>query len=181
MAHAGVGVKEIRLGGLALPPELQLARQREQLAGCALPCISSNNRPTSSFRRRSGRKATPNAHYPKNDLRAGSRMRRLRARIACRYRGGSGRCPHCASQAEFFVSFKLPKVHVVGGGGALDGPAAMLGSFARPAYAAAGKRQRKALLRIVEEGLIFSADILLRSAAAVPGRQRPVPTCEACR
>ena len=160
--RAGVDIKEIRLGESAIPPELLLARQREQLAGQLRAAYVQEQVAQEQRQKTEQARATADQQ---RDLVA-AQISVQTARLAQDRRQAEGHAERLfleelaagqtaqaevlgkdsvlrlqqlkllldllAAHPELVANLKLPQVYVAGSGG-LEGPAAMLGSFLRPA------------------------------------------------
>ncbi len=170
--RAGVDIKEIRLGESAIPPELLLARQREQLAGQLRAAYVQEQVAQEQRQKTEQARATADQQ---RDLVA-AQISVQTARLAQDRRLAEGHAERLfleelaagqtaqaevlgkdsvlrlqelkllldllAAHPELVANLKLPQVYV-GGSGGLEGPAAMLGSFLRPADSKADTSQGK--------------------------------------
>jgi len=159
--RAGVDIKEIRLGESAIPPELLLARQREQLAGQLRAAYVQEQ--IAQEQRQKTEQARVTADQQRDLVTA--QMSVQTARLAQERRQAEGHAERLyleeqaagqtaqanvlgkdsvlklqqlklvldllAAHPEIVANLKLPQTYV--GGGGLEGPAAVLGSFLRPA------------------------------------------------
>jgi hypothetical protein len=159
--RAGVDIKEIRLGESAIPPELLLARQREQLAGQLRAAYVQEQ--IAQEQRQKTEQARSTADQQRDLVTAQISVQT--ARLAQDRRQAEGHAERLfleeqaagqtaqvnvlgkdnvlrlqqlklmldllAAHPEIVANLKLPQVYV--GGGGLEGPAAVLGSFLRPA------------------------------------------------
>jgi hypothetical protein len=155
--RAGVDIKEIRLGESAIPPELLLARQREQLAGQLRSAYIQEQIAQEQRQQTEQARATADRQ---NDLVA-AQISVKTAELAQQRRQAEGHGERLfleeqaagqtaqanvlgkdsvlklqalkqllellAAHPEVIANLKLPQVYVAGGG--LEGPAAVLGSF----------------------------------------------------
>ena len=155
--RAGVDIKEIRLGESAIPPELLLARQREQLAGQLRAAYIQEQVAQEQRQQTEQARATADRQ---NDLVA-AQISVKTAQLAQERRQAEGHAERLfleeqaagqtaqanvlgkdsvlrlqeiklllellAAHPELVANLKLPQVYVAGGG--LEGPAAVLGSF----------------------------------------------------
>ncbi len=155
--RAGVDIKEIRLGESAIPPELLLARQREQLAGQLRAAYIQEQVAQEQRQQTEQARATADRQ---NDLVA-AQISVKTAQLAQERRQAEGHAERLfleeqaagqtaqanvlgkdsvlklqalkllldllAEHPELVSNLKLPQVYVAGGG--LEGPAAVLGSF----------------------------------------------------
>jgi hypothetical protein len=155
--RAGVDIKEIRLGESAIPPELLLARQREQLAGQLRAAYIQEQVAQEQRQQTEQARATADRQ---NDLVA-AQISVKTAELAQQRRQAEGHGERLfleeqaagqtaqanvlgkdsvlklqalkqllellADHPELVSNLKLPQVYVAGGG--LEGPAAVLGSF----------------------------------------------------
>ena len=160
--RAGVGIKEIRLGESAIPPELLLARQREQLAGQLRAAYIQEQ--TAQEQRQKTEQARATADQQRDIVTAETAVKVAQLAQDRRQAEGHAERLYLEEQAagqtaqaevlgkdsvlklqqlklmldllgahpELVANLKLPQVYVGGAGGALDGPAAILGSFLRP-------------------------------------------------
>jgi hypothetical protein len=167
--RAGVDIKEIRLGESAIPPELLLARQREQLAGQLRAAYIQEQ--TAQEQRQKTEQARATADQQRDIVTAETAVKV--AQLAQDRRQAEGHAERLyleeqaagqtaqaevlgkdsvlklqqlklmldllAAHPELVANLRLPQVYVGGAGGALDGPAAILGSFLRPSDATPGK------------------------------------------
>lgn len=157
--RAGVDVKEIRLGESAVPPELLLARQREQLAGqLKLAYIQEQS---AQEQRQKTEQARATADRQPDLVRAQIGVQTARLDQDRRQAEGRAERLFLEEQAagqtaqanvlgkdsvlrlqqtkmffdllgehpELVKNLNLPRVMVTGGGNGLEGPAAILGSF----------------------------------------------------
>ncbi len=158
--RAGVDIKEIRLGESAIPPELLLARQREQLAGQLRAAYVQDQ--IAQEHRQKTEQARATADQQRDLVTAQISVQT--ARLAQDRRQAEGHAERLfleeqaagqtaqaevlgkdsvlklqqlklmlellAAHPELVANLKLPQVYV--GGGGLEGPAAVLGSFLRP-------------------------------------------------
>jgi hypothetical protein len=158
--RAGVDIKEIRLGESAIPPELLLARQREQLAGQLRAAYVQEQ--IAQEQRQKTEQARATADQQRDLVTAQISVQT--ARLAQDRRQAEGHAERLfleeqaagqtaqaevlgkdsvlklqqlklmlellAAHPELVANLKLPQVYV--GGGGLEGPAAVLGSFLRP-------------------------------------------------
>ncbi len=165
--RAGVDIKEIRLGESAIPPELLLARQREQLAGQLRAAYVQEQ--IAQEQRQKTEQARATADQQRDLVTAQISVQT--ARLAQDRRQAEGHAERLfleeqaagqtaqaevlgkdnvlrlqelrltlellAAHPEIVANLKLPQVYV--GGGGLEGPAAVLGSFLRPAEPAPEK------------------------------------------
>lgn len=165
--RAGVDIKEIRLGESAIPPELLLARQREQLAGQLRAAYMQEQ--IAQEQRQKTEQARATADQQRDLVTAQISVQT--ARLAQDRRQAEGHAERLfleeqaagqtaqaevlgkdsvlrlqqlklvldllAAHPEIVANLKLPQVYV--GGGGLEGPAAVLGSFLRPNDAAPAK------------------------------------------
>jgi hypothetical protein len=165
--RAGVDIKEIRLGESAIPPELLLARQREQLAGQLRAAYVQEQ--IAQEQRQKTEQARATADQQRDLVTAQISVQT--ARLAQDRRQAEGHAERLfleeqaagqtaqaevlgkdsvlklqqlklmldllAAHPEIVANLKLPQVYV--GGGGLEGPAAVLGSFLGPAGAPATK------------------------------------------
>jgi len=165
--RAGVDIKEIRLGESAIPPELLLARQREQLAGQLRAAYVQEQ--IAQEQRQKTEQARATADQQRDLVTAQISVQT--ARLAQDRRQAEGHAERLfleeqaagqtaqaevlgkdsvlrlqelklvldllAAHPEIVANLKLPQVYV--GGGGLEGPAAVLGSFLRPAEPAPAK------------------------------------------
>jgi hypothetical protein len=156
--RAGVDIKEIRLGESAIPPELLLARQREQLAGQLQRAYAQEKQ--SQLQRQETEQARATADQQK-DL-VTSQIDVQRAELKQKQRAAEGRAERLyleeqaagqtaqaqvlgkdsvlllqqlkivtemlAAHPELVNNLKLPQVLVTGSGGGLEGAAAIFGS-----------------------------------------------------
>ena len=163
--RAGVDIKEIRLGESAIPPELLLARQREQLAGQLRAAYVQEQ--IAQEQRQKTEQARSTADQQRDLVTAQISVQT--ARLAQDRRQAEGHAERLfleeqaagqtaqvnvlgkdnvlrlqqlklmldllAAHPEIVANLKLPQVYV-GGGGGLEGPAAIFGSFMKPADAA---------------------------------------------
>jgi hypothetical protein len=159
--RAGVDIKEIRLGESAIPPELLLARQREQLAGQLRAAYVQEQ--IAQEQRQKTEQARSTADQQRDLVTAQISVQT--ARLAQDRRQAEGHAERLfleeqaagqtaqvnvlgkdnvlrlqqlklmldllAAHPEIVANLKLPQVYV--GGGGLEGPAAVLGSFLHPA------------------------------------------------
>jgi hypothetical protein len=159
--RAGVDIKEIRLGESAIPPELLLARQREQLAGQLRAAYIQEQ--TAQEQRQKTEQARATADQQRDLVTAQISVQT--ARLAQDRRQAEGHAERLfleeqaagqtaqaevlgkdsvlklqqlklmldllAAHPELVANLKLPQVYV-GGGGGLEGPAAIIGSFLHP-------------------------------------------------
>ena len=155
--RAGVDIKEIRLGESAIPPELLLARQREQLAGQLRAAYIQEQ--IAQEQRQQTEQARATADRQKDLVaaqisvqdgaaRAGAAAGGRPRRAAVPEEQAAGQTAQAnvlgkdsvlklqalkqllellASHPEVLSNLRLPQVYVAGGG--LEGPAAVLGSF----------------------------------------------------
>ena len=155
--RAGVDIKEIRLGESAIPPELLLARQREQLAGQLRAAYIQEQVAQEQRQKTEQARATADRQ---NDLVA-AQISVKTAQLAQERRQAEGHAERLfleeqaagqtaqaevlgkdsvlklqmvklalellAQHPELLANLKLPQTYVAGGG--LEGPAAVLGSF----------------------------------------------------
>jgi len=155
--RAGVDIKEIRLGESAIPPELLLARQREQLAGQLRAAYIQEQ--IAQEQRQQTEQARATADRQKDLVAAQISVKT--AQLAQERRQAEGHAERLfleeqaagqtaqanvlgkdsvlklqalkqllellASHPEVLSNLRLPQVYVAGGG--LEGPAAVLGSF----------------------------------------------------
>jgi hypothetical protein len=162
--RAGVDIKEIRLGESAIPPELLLARQREQLAGQLRAAYVQEQ--IAQEQRQKTEQARATADQQRDLVTAQISVQT--ARLAQDRRQAEGHAERLfleeqaagqtaqsevlgkdsvlklqqlklvlellASHPEIVANLKLPQVYVAGGG--LEGPAAVPGSFLRPSEGA---------------------------------------------
>jgi hypothetical protein len=162
--RAGVDIKEIRLGESAIPPELLLARQREQLAGQLRAAYVQEQ--IAQEQRQKTEQARATADQQRDLVTAQISVQT--ARLAQDRRQAEGHAERLfleeqaagqtaqaevlgkdsvlrlqqlklvldllAAHPEVIANLKLPQVYV--GGAGLEGPAAVLGSFLRPPDAA---------------------------------------------
>jgi hypothetical protein len=160
--RAGVDIKEIRLGESAIPPELLLARQREQLAGQLRAAYIQEQ--TAQEQRQKTEQARATADQQRDLVTAQISVKT--AQLAQDRRQAEGHAERLfleeqaagqtaqaevlgkdsvlklqqlklvlellAAHPDLVANLKLPQVYV-GGGGGLEGPAAIIGSFLRPA------------------------------------------------
>ena len=159
--RAGVDIKEIRLGESTIPPELLLARQREQLAGQLRAAYVQEQ--IAQEQRQKTEQARATADQQRDLVTAQISVQT--ARLAQDRRQAEGHAERLyleeqaagqtaqaevlgkdsvlrlqqlklvldllAAHPEIVANLKLPQVYV--GGGGLEGPAAVLGSFLHPA------------------------------------------------
>jgi hypothetical protein len=159
--RAGVDIKEIRLGESAIPPELLLARQREQLAGQLRAAYVQEQ--IAQEQRQKTEQARSTADQQRDLVTAQISVQT--ARLAQDRRQAEGHAERLfleeqaagqtaqvnvlgkdnvlrlqqlklmldllAAHPEIVANLKLPQVYV--GGAGLEGPAAVLGSFLHPA------------------------------------------------
>jgi hypothetical protein len=167
--RAGVDIKEIRLGESAIPPELLLARQREQLAGQLRAAYIQEQ--TAQEQRQKTEQARATADQQRDLVTAQISVQTARLAQDRRQAEGHAERLFLEEQAagqtaqadvlgkdsvlklqqlklmldllgahpELVANLKLPQVYVGGGGSGLEGPAAIFGSFLRPAEGAATK------------------------------------------
>jgi hypothetical protein len=159
--RAGVDIKEIRLGESAIPPELLLARQRVQLAGQLRAAYVQEQ--VAQEQRQKTEQARATADQQRDLVTAQISVQTARLAMDRRQAEGHAERLFLEEQAagqtaqanvlgkdsvlrlqqlklvlellathpEIVANLKLPQVYV--GGGGLEGPAAVLGSFLRPA------------------------------------------------
>ena len=164
--RAGVDIKEIRLGESAIPPELLLARQREQLAGQLRAAYIQEQ--TAQEQRQKTEQARATADQQRDIVTAETAVKVAQLAQDRRQAEGHAERLYLEEQAagqtaqaevlgkdsvlklqqlklmldllgahpELVANLKLPQVYV---GGALDGPAAILGSFLRPTESSPAK------------------------------------------
>ena len=164
--RAGVDIKEIRLGESAIPPELLLARQREQLAGQLRAAYIQEQ--TAQEQRQKTEQARATADQQRDIVTAQTAVKVAQLAQDRRQAEGHAERLFLEEQAlgqtaqaevlgkdsvlklqqlklmlellgahpELVANLKLPQVYVGGAGDSLDGPAAILGSFLRPSGAA---------------------------------------------
>jgi len=157
--RAGVDIKEIRLGESAIPPELLLARQREQLAGQLRAAYIQEQAAQEQRQQTEQARATADRQP---DL-VNAQIAVKTAELAQQRRQAEGHAERLfleeqaagqtaqanvlgkdsvlqlqvlklgfellAQHPELVANLKLPQVYVGGGGAGLEGPAAVLGSF----------------------------------------------------
>jgi hypothetical protein len=168
--RAGVDIKEIRLGESAIPPELLLARQREQLAGQLRAAYIQEQ--TAQEQRQKTEQARATADQQRDLVTAQISVQTARLAQDRRQAEGHAERLFLEEQAagqtaqaevlgkdsvlklqqlkllfdllgahpELIANLKLPQVYVGGGNGGLEGPAAIFGSFLRPAEGAAATK-----------------------------------------
>jgi hypothetical protein len=166
--RAGVDIKEIRLGESAIPPELLLARQREQLAGQLRAAYIQEQ--TAQEQRQKTEQARATADQQRDIVTAETAVKT--ALLAQNRRQAEGHAERLfleeqaagqtaqaevlgkdsvlrlqqiklffdllAQHPEIVANLRLPQVYVGGGGGGLEGAAAIFGSFMKPADATPG-------------------------------------------
>lgn len=157
--RAGVAIKEIRLGESAVPPELLLARQREQLAGQLKAAYQQEQK--AQEQRQETEKARATADQQSSVVTAQISVQTARLAQDRRQAEGHAERLFLEEQAagqqaqtnvigkdnviklqalqlvldtlkrnpEILGSLKLPQVYVDGSGGGLNGPAAIMGSL----------------------------------------------------
>jgi len=156
--RAGVDIKEIRMGESAIPPELLLARQREQLAGQLKAAYIQEQ--TAQEQRQNTERARATADQQRDLVTAQIGVQRAKLAQDQRQAEGHAERLYMEEQAagqtaqanvlgkesvmklqqlqlvlsllrdkpEILSSLNLPRVYVAGGGG-LDGASAIIGSF----------------------------------------------------
>ncbi len=161
--RAGVDIREIRLGESAIPPELLLARQREQLAGQLRAAYIQEQ--SAQEQRQKTEQARATADQQRDVVTAQISVQT--AKLAQDRRQAEGHAERLfleeqaagqtaqaevlgkdnvlklqelklvldllALHPELVANLKLPQVYVGNGSDGLDGPAAILGSFLKPA------------------------------------------------
>jgi hypothetical protein len=160
--RAGVDVKEIRLGETAIPPELLLAHQREQLAGQLKAAYIQEQ--IAQEQRQKTEQARATADQQRDIVSAQTAVQTARLAQEKREAEGHGERLFLEEQAagqtaqanvlgrdsvlrlqqirlvldllgqhpELVANLKLPQVFVAGGQGGLEGAAAVFGSTVRP-------------------------------------------------
>jgi hypothetical protein len=164
--RAGVDIKEIRLGESAIPPELLLARQREQLAGQLRAAYIQEQ--SAQEQRQKTEQARATADQQRDIVTAQTAVKV--ALLAQDRRQAEGHAERLyleeqaagqtaqaevlgkdsvlklqqlklflellAAHPELVANLRLPQVYVGGGGAGLEGAAAIFGSFMKPIDAA---------------------------------------------